>query len=299
MDIRQTSTCCTVGTFSEIEKMEAAHSVLSKVIKFQKSHTTPSESYRKDLLHDLAAMNSMVPKGYGVTKSPADTLIYSIKQIACEAIAWEWPDRCRYLHCYSIHKSILYIYAGSRQYSFHVDLAGFNLPQASYEEWDQIKNGWSLSDEEYALECRSRANERRSADYLSHDILVVNRREREVRLKMYKAAKEYVRNLHEHQRLRERFWNTLLSILPPAKRKNKCVANRDLQDCLNRYKDLVKGAFSEEEMRFLRYGLFWGDYWDYSYHCSETTREKLYAIVDAIQKNHLTLKLFGSSFGDS
>lgn len=299
MDIRQASTCCTVGTFSEIEKMEAAHSVLSKVITFQKSDITPSESYRKDLLHDLAAMNSMVPKGYRVNKSPADTLIYSVKQIACEAIAREWPDRCRYMPYGSIHGTILYVYAGGRQYSFHVHLDDFNLPKASFDEWDQIKNGWSLPDEEYALECRSRANERRSADYWSHDILVVNRREREERLKMYKAAKEYVRNLHEHQRLRERFWNTLLSILPPAKRKNKCVANRDLQDCLNRYKDLVKGAFSEEEMRFLRYGLFWGDYWDYSYHCSETTREKLYAIVDAIQENNLTLKLFGSSIWDS
>ena len=289
-------TCCTVDAFSEMEKMEAAHSVLNKVIKFQKSHTTPSESYRKELLHDLAAMNSMVPKGYGVTKSPADTLIYSVKQIACEAIAREWPDRCRYTPYGSIHRTILYVYAGGRQYSFHVHLDDFNLPKASFDEWDQIKNGWSLSDEEYALECRSRANERRSADHLSHDILVVNRRKREERLKMYKAAKEYVRNLHEHQRLRERFWNTLLSILPPAKRKNKCVANRDLQDCLNRYKDLVKGAFSEEEMRFLKYGLFWGDYWDYFHRSSETTKEKLYAIVDAIQENNLTLKLFGSSW---
>jgi len=49
-------------------------------------------------------------------------------------------------------------------------------------------------------------------------------------------------------------------------------------------------------MQFLRYGLFWGDYWDYYHRSSETTREKLYAIVDAIQKNHLTLKLFGSLF---
>ena len=296
MDIRQASTCSTVGTFSEMVKMEAANSVLGIIISFQKSQAALTESFRKNLLHDLAAMNSMVPKGYGVTTSPADKLIYSVKQIACEVIAREWPDRCRYLHCYSIHKSILYIYAGGRQYSFHVHLAGFNLTEASFDEWDQIKNGWSLSDEEYALEFRSRANKRRSADYLSHDILVVNRRNREERLKMYKAAKEYVRNLHEHQRIRERFWNTLLSILPPAKRKNKCVANRNLQDCLNRYKDLVKGAFSEEEMRFLRYGLFWGDYGDYFHHCSETTREKLYAIVDAIQENHLTLKLFGSLF---
>ena len=82
-------TCCTVDAFSEMEKMEAAHSVLNKVIKFQKSHTTPSESYRKELLHDLAAMNSMVPKGYRVNKSPADTLLYSVKQIACEVIARE------------------------------------------------------------------------------------------------------------------------------------------------------------------------------------------------------------------
>lgn len=292
----QASTCCTVGTFSEMEKMEVVHSMLGRVITFQKSDITPSESYRKDLLHDLAAMNSMVPKGYRVNKSPADKLIYTVKQIACEAIAKEWPDRCRYYSYGYERGSILYVYAGSRQYSFHVNLVGFNLPKASLDEWDQIKNGWSLSDEEYAIECRFRANEKMSADYWSHDILLVNRRKREERLMMYKAAKEYVRNLHECQRLRERFWNTLLLVLPPAKRKNKCFANRNLQDCLNRYKDLVKGAFSEEEMRFLRYGFFWGDYWDYFHHCSETTREKLYAIVDAIQENHLTLKLFDSLF---
>lgn len=111
--------------------MVAANSLLGKIIEIQESHTTPTESFRKDFLHDLAAMNSMVPKGYGVSKSPADKYIYSVKQTACETIAREWPDRCRYFPHGGPHHTILYVYAGCRQYSFHVHLDGFNLPEAS------------------------------------------------------------------------------------------------------------------------------------------------------------------------
>lgn len=109
------------------------------------------EGKLKEFLHDLAKMNGMLAKGWGMDKSMSDEACYKVKQECIDFLVKARPDRCFYAHDKSMY--VVYVYAGGRQYSFHC-YSLVNKPRFAPEfgvRWDGIVDGFKLSDEEYRL----------------------------------------------------------------------------------------------------------------------------------------------------
>ena len=135
-----------------------------KLRKVMKDGDVKDEGKLKAFLHDLAMMNGMLAKGWGVRKSEADELCYEVKQECIEFLVKERPDRCFYAN--ADYMSIVYVYAGGRQYSFHC--SGLSRKPRYAPKfgvcWDEIEEGWRLSDAEY----KERLERRRSTRDTRH-----------------------------------------------------------------------------------------------------------------------------------
>ena len=198
-------------------------------------------------------MNHMASKGYMVPRSSADSLIYALKQVCCEFIIHNWPNRCSYYSGWEPHDSVLYCYCNRRQYSFHVNIIDHeSVRSAHYDEWDGIEGGWSLTDQEYQTErqCKRHVDEI-GPRTKAHDF--------QEKLHYLKAAREYLENRTISKNAREKFWKEILSILPPQKLKNKCVVERNLDKCLDRYREILRDKFTDKEICLMRYQSFHGD----------------------------------------
>lgn len=225
--------------------------LISSILLHIFNNDLDTESKKQQFLFDLAKLNSLVPKGYWAWRTDYDDYIYEVKQQACEFLATEMPDRCRYFYGgQGKHSSVLYIYANNRQYSFHVDLPPtIQVPKAREDEWDKIKESWQLSDAEYREErAASRRQEKTGLPVRSAD-------DRRRALRYLAAAKEYrlkrddIRDFSN--RVQEMFWRELSSVLPAAKKKNKCFIDQDLHACHMRYFNLIETSFTVEEKQCL------------------------------------------------
>lgn len=255
----------------DLKKVGQARLVMEHI---NKSKDYNEEKQKRAFLYDLSLLNSMAAKGYMVDRSPLDDMIYSIKEAACNTIANLWPDRCRYDKQDKPHRSVLYVYVGDRQYSFHVDLhisVACRVPKAYYKtintsfgemaignclEWDGIRNSWSLSDEEYKEKVKL-CHIKKQKDALS--IPRTQTKEFKLKLKFYgaiKVAKEGLRMKNLQRKYEARFWEYLEEKLPSQKKKNKCFVNRDYYECEYRYYSLIADMFSEEELAWSHNNFF-------------------------------------------
>ena len=243
--------------YTENEKLQQAYFVLTII----QTWLINTEKLLKEFLFNLALMNHMAAKGYKVSRSSADNLIYAVKIVACEFLINNWPTRCCYHHgapdmsiddlyndcCYdNVRKSILYFYCDHRQYSFHVHLDDDkHVRCAKADEWDGIKYGWSLTDQEYKAEKKPVLREKEICPRTkTYDFIQ--------RLRYLKAAKEYLENRTSGINAEKKFWIELLTILPHKKLKNKCIVERNLNECLDRYLKLVREHFTDKEITLLR-----------------------------------------------
>lgn len=235
--------------YIENEKIQQAYLVLTMI----QTWLIDTEKLLKEFLFNLALMNHMATKGYMAFRSSADELIYAVKQVACEFLVHNWPNRCCYYHRYEPHGSVLYFYCDRRQYSFHVDLNDCeSVREARYDEWDGIVKGWAMTDQEYQA---ARVHERQVNKICPR----TKARSFQEKLLFVKAAKEYLANKTININAQEKFWNELLSILPPQKLRNKCVVKRNFDECFRRYLELVKEKFTDKEIRLMRSVWFYGD----------------------------------------
>lgn len=274
------------------------HLILSVITKIQSSKFK-TEKEKQQFLYDLAMLNSLATKGYMVERTSIDESIYSTKRIACEFMAMNWPTRCRYDRGYSwrAHSSVLYIYAGGRQYSFHVDLPStMTVAEAHYNEWDRLEGGWQLSDEEY--------REARTSYHSKHDSYVVVRSlDERKRAAMYLSVVNHYlqkRDIYEryHDQAYAKFWRELSLALTTRKRKNKCFVDRDFRACYWRYYTLIADYFTDEEKSVFK-GCPVFDYLEIDEirrKCasgiilldSEVVKRKLLGIVEAMDSGTLT-----------
>lgn len=235
----------------------------------------------KAFLFNLALLNSMAHKGYMALYNTGDRLIYAVKQVACEWLATNFGSRCRYDRGYRDHSSVLYIYNLRRQYSFHVDLLyPIEVPRAKLDEWDGIEGGWSLSDEAYAAALAAKHNNLKTE--------VIHRTETEEfreMLKLYKAAREYIRISACYNTAVKKFWDLLEAKLPASKKKNKCYVTHDLEKCRYHYFDLVKDDFSAEGISFFPKTA--ASYYDLGYEDQIRVRK----IAKAIEEGNLSLPM--------
>ena len=238
--------------YTENEKIQQAYLVMTMI----QTWLFNTEKLLKEFLFNLALMNHMATKGYMAPRTSADELIYTVKQVACEFLIHNWPNRCSYDHrSFEPHGSVLYCYCDRRQYSFHVNIlySDFKtLRSTGSSEWDGIENGWSLTDQEY-----------RAARVRERHVNVISPRTKapgfQEKLFFIKAAKEYLENRKISINAQEKFWNELLSILPPQKLKNKCVVEHNFDECFRRYFELLKEKLNEKEISLMRYRSFHGN----------------------------------------
>lgn len=264
----------------ELEIVEQARVVLGHLCKCKDYN---KEKQKKEFLYDLSLLNSMAAKGYLVSRTPLDEMIYNIKAKACNEIASCWPKRCRYDKHYSSHDSVLYVYAAGRQYSYHADLVGSVEGQVDKArwgrmndilrgewheciEWDGIRNGWSLTDDEY----KERFKESREfqkqflvkedkEDPLSNDVPRTQSEEFQTKLKYLRAiavAEEGLRVENLSRRYKEIFWEYLDERLPAQKKRNKCYKQRAYWTCKDLYYPLIADMFSEEEKSWEHLSLY-------------------------------------------
>lgn len=285
--------------YSESEKIQQAYLVLSLVQKGVKH----IEAAIKNFLYQLSRMNSMATKGYMEQRTTADCLIYNVKTIACEYFVHTFPGRCTYSYSgFSRHGSILYCYSDGRQYSYHTELES-EVKKARYDEWDGLKDGWSLTDEEYFAAITA-VNRNDIDDLEVEKELVIPFTQTPIfqeRLQRYKAAKEYMMNESLMDKTREKFWDILLGTLPKNKLNNKCVVNRDLNKCYQLYFDSIKEHehFTETERRFLITDYCFGEQFEplvkyKSFRYKVDMMVKIRNISHAIMNNSLTLSLLSA-----
>lgn len=235
--------------YTENEKLQQVFFVMTMI----QTWLINTEKLLKEFLFNLALMNRMATKGYMAPRSSADNLIYGLKQVCCEFLVHNWPDRCSYYDSYEPHESVLYCYCNRRQYSFHVDIIDHeSVRRAPYGEWDGIENGWSLTDQEY----QAAREHKRGVDEIVPRTKAHGFQEK---LLFLKAAREYLANRTIEMNAEEKFWRELLSILPPQKLKNKCVVERNLDKCLDRYLELLREKFTDKEIRLMQHHVFHGD----------------------------------------
>lgn len=229
-------------TYSEKEKIDQAHLVLSLII----GPLLTTEQELKHFVYQLSLMNSMAAKGYRVKRDSVDNLIYAVKQLACEYIVDHFSNHCRYFYWPSDHGSVLYVYCEQRQYSFHVEIQNYtSLPRARFDEWNEIRDGWALDDESY-VEAVSKQQSSGTLP-LSQPI---RRYERE--LTYYKAAKQYCHNRELRTRIEsktiEKFWGLITAILPKRIQRTKYFSERNFNECFNRHFEKIRSSFNEDEL---------------------------------------------------
>lgn len=146
---------CLIPSYTEIEKKNQ----IVKVLNLIKSPIN-TEAERQHLLYNLAFMNNMVVKGYMKERTDMDERIYNVKDLALDYIIKQMPERC--FLSYDNRRYVIYVCVNSRQYSFHTRNnhgLEFNFNRDAREpRWDNIVNGWELSDAEYKQAVENRKN---------------------------------------------------------------------------------------------------------------------------------------------
>lgn len=218
---------CLIPSYTEIEKNKQVQKVLHLM-------TLPldTEAKRKDFLYNLSFMNSMVVKGYMKEHTDMDTVIYDTKDKALDFIARKMANRC--------HRSsdgrhyIIYIYVNGRQYSYHTN-SRHDLPyeDSKATKWDEIRDGWSLSDAEYQA-CvesnreKARYNQKEYEEYEHKITLLVKR----LMLRGIKIARE--RNIENKKKCAE-FWAKVDNGLTAAQKRTKAYKERNASKIISLY----------------------------------------------------------------
>ena len=216
--------------FSEQDKLNE----VSKIIGMMRE--VKSEKDLSSLLKELSFMNTMVLKGYKETRTLADYVIYSTKSSICQWLCENYNNRCR-----SFQNNILYVYSNNRQYSYHVSLHinvegscitynGYStvVKSAKYDEWDEIENGWKLTDSQY----RSIVAKKRN---IKEPVIRTKQPDFLEKLEALKSKKREI-ELEKQKIERINFFFSMLGNLKQAK-KSKCYKEHDFEKCYIIYAD--------------------------------------------------------------
>lgn len=232
---------CLIASYTEIEK-------LNQVKKVRHLLTLPvdTEEAKKNLLYNVSFMNNMVIKGYMKERTDMDSLIYETKDKALNLFIHVMPDRCHQ------EGTCLYVYAAGRQYSYHFmvnDFTGHNKALYDFEwnychqhglspfgkfrrkgtEWDNIREGFALSDEEYKTRYNEHKEFVRNAKQRKDEATANYEKEleRKARIYMLRGIKEARMRNKEIRKHNAHFWNVIESGLTNAQKRTKAYQNKD------------------------------------------------------------------------
>ena len=232
---------CLIASYTEQEK-------LNQVQKVQNLMALPldTEEEKKNFLYNLSYMNNMVVKGYMKERTEADYTIYSVKDKSLNMLINVMPDRCHQ------DGTCLYVYAGGRQYSYHFIVNMFTghnkalyhfewdycdkygiSPYSSHRrkgtEWNEIPEGYALSDAEYRQQYAEVVAFRRNRD--KHNQENESKREaelnRQARIYMLRGIKVARQRNEEIRKHNANFWYVIENGLTKAQKRTKAYTERD------------------------------------------------------------------------
>lgn len=242
---------CLISSYTELEKTVQA----SKVLNMMAVPPT-TETDLKNFLYNLSFMNDMVVKGYKKERTEADSVIYAVKTYACRWLIENFYDRCIEFY------NILYVYSSGRQYSYHLRSLNFYYEHTDewgvdrigsldadavkvnhrYVRWNGVEGSWKLSDEEYKQ--RTRQEDKPIVPHTQTAMF-------KARLEKYKKEKS-VRLRFQLEKERMNFFFAELAKRMPKVSKNKCVINKNYEECCERYAE--KSGLVEYKSWSFRHG---------------------------------------------
>ena len=218
---------CSIPSYTEIEKLNQVKKVLNLL-------TLPvnTEETKKSLLYNVAFMNNMVVKGYMKERTDMDSLIYETKEKALSYIVKRMPGRCHLSSDKGYY--IVYIYVHGRQYSFHTTSRhGLAFEIGRAVKWNEIRDGWSMSDAEYHEAIRSH-NEVLETYKEKEREYEKNRKELIMRL-MLRGIKLARKENMENRRLMRRFWKKVNEGLTAAQKRTKAYKEHNASKIVSLY----------------------------------------------------------------
>lgn len=270
---------CLIASYTEIEKLNQVKKVLRLL-------TLPvdTEEAKKNLLYNVSFMNNMVVKGYMKERTDADYTIYSVKDKALNMLIEVMPDRCHQ------KGTCLYVYAAGRQYSYHFmvnDFTGHNKALYNFElhycykhslspyssrrrkgtEWNEIPEGYALSDAEYRQQYAEVVAVRRNRDKRNQEDKArceaeLNRQARIYMLRGIKVARQHNEEIRKHN---TKFWDVIENGLTKTQKRTKAYTGRDSSKLYHLYGKKLGLTYSDCPRRLESWPVMtWGGS-DYAY----------------------------------